>query len=50
LAFQPSRSTRVCRIVRMLTTIQLDRHPVLGACEVDDILANGILSAEFVLD
>jgi hypothetical protein len=48
LVFEPSRSARVCPALRMLAAIDFDHQPVFGAREVDDVVPNWMLSAEFL--
>ena len=48
LAFEPSRSGCVRYVLGMLTTIDFDHQLVLGTGEVDDEIANRMLSPEFV--
>jgi hypothetical protein len=48
LAFEPSCSVRVQRIVRVLIAIDFDHQRVLGTGEVDDEVSNRMLSPKSV--
>jgi hypothetical protein len=48
LAFQPRCSSRIGRTVRMLTPIDFDHQPVLGAGEIDDVGADRLLPTKTV--
>jgi hypothetical protein len=50
LVLEPSRSAHIHRIARVLTTIEFDYQPVLGAGKVCNEIADRMLPAEFVPD